>query len=187
VDHAGNVVSVGEEGTSDARASQVQVAKYTPDGELLWRRAFGGGIMNCLGRFAIDAADDIILVGSDADPEVSGRYPLIAKLSASGELLWTQLARMDRDAKQAFGVAVDASGNAVMVMDTGDVAKYSPSGERLWAEPAETKTRGTDIVVDAAGASFVLRGHEAESFLSKISANARCCGNEAWVNAGCST
>jgi hypothetical protein len=68
-------------------------------------------------------------------------------------------------------VGVDAGGHAVMVLDTGAVVKYSASGERLWTRPAGNKTRGADVVVDEAGASFVLRNAETVSFLTKLSAD----------------
>jgi hypothetical protein len=169
VDHAGNVVSVGEEGAPDARVSQVQVAKYAPDGKLLWRRAFGGRNHEVPRALAINATDDIFIVGSDAAPDGLGRYPFIMKVSADGELLWMQLASNIRDAQQAFGVAVAASGSAVMVLETGAVVKYSAGGERVWVAAAGNKTWGADVVVDGAGASFVLRAAEGVSFLTKLS------------------
>lgn len=167
VDHAGDVVSVGQAGPSDSRMSQVQVAKYTPDGALLWRREFGGRNFEVPHAFAIDANDDIFVVGIDGDA-LGRSYPFIWKMSAHGETLWMQL--VAGDAQEAFGVAVDASGNAVAVLDNGAVVKYSARGEPLWAHMTADKTRALDVVVDAAGDCFVLQRDAEGGFLTKLTA-----------------
>lgn len=110
---------------------------------------------------AVDPLDDsVVVVGQTASNSwISGGYDVkrggydgfVVKLSSSGEHLWSSYVG-GSDSEQAFGVAVDSTGNIVVVGQTysdrwvsdgvdttlnGDadcfVVKLSPAGEHLWS------------------------------------------------------
>ena len=154
----GDLLLAGDETTDTAGhpGSDVFLAKYTQSGQLEWVGRFGTEMPDLTADIAIDADDNVFVAGSSADDEFEASGPFVAKLSTNGELLWFRQSSTGKKIRSA-GVAVDASGNAVTVTQSGHVFKYSPSGELVWTDPPQDDSEGGDVVVDAAGNIFVLR------------------------------
>lgn len=181
VDANGNVYVAGTtSGTlptaSSAGSDDAFVAKYDPSGARQWVTQFGtSGFEDAFGVAV--GADGSLYVAGDTDASLDGVNPdvgntdaFVVKLNPSGARLWTrQLGVVGNDA--AYGVAVDANGNADIAGSTEGalpnntssglrdafVAQYDASGTRTWVK--QFGSANTDeikgVAVDASGNVFV--------------------------------
>jgi hypothetical protein len=158
-------------GVLASAGQDVFVAQFSPSGEHLWSRGFGGALDDSGNAVAIDANDNIILTGAFAGTIDFGGGALnsadenyddifLTKLSGDGSHLWSK----------NFGGTIIDSGNAVAVDRSGNVAlagsfsdsinlggdtlnsaggvdvflaKYSPDGSPLWSKAFGAET-GSD-------------------------------------------
>ena len=161
----------------------VYVAKYSPNGEVLWARGGGGASFDRGASVVVDAAGNAYVTGHFGSVATfgpftltsSGRYDMfVAKYSSSGEVLWARRAGGLKD-EWASDIAVDGAGSVfatgtfyetadfdgVALTSAGDrdvyVAKYSPDGEVLWARRAGGTGAevGNGIALDAGGNAYV--------------------------------
>jgi hypothetical protein len=178
VDFGGGPRSVTGGGGDD-----LVVAKYTSTGGHLWSRAFGGTDTDRGNAVAVDASGNVIVTGYSRSTTASfggsalagagGNDIIVAKYAgADGAHLWSRrLGSIGSDIGR--GVAVDASGNVVVVgsfappVDFGGgllsnafgivmdmfVAKYSPTGGYLWAKNFynTSEAMAKAVAVDAGG------------------------------------
>lgn len=161
------------------------------------------------GGVATDADGNLyhaIAVGGtlDGQPYAGDLDVALVKYSPSGQKLWTRELGTSAT-ERAYGVAIDASGNAVVtgytkgnlddkhpgnVADDAFLARYNPSGQRVWLVQfgaADVADRGYGVAVDSDGASYVtgytkgsLQGASAgdkDVFLAKYDA----AGAQVWV------
>jgi hypothetical protein len=193
VDGDGNVIVAGQFQGSisfgadpfDANSGyDVFVAKFDPDGNHLWSQRFGGGDNQYAVALAVDGENRIVLGGHfsgtiDLDrPHDSVSYSdlYVAKLSPSGEVLWSkrfgddggQLLR-DLDVDSAGDIAITGTFNGTINFDgttydrvgTGYedvfVAKLGADGAVLWsaAYGNDHDQEGTAVALDSAGAVVV--------------------------------
>jgi hypothetical protein len=168
VDGAGNVVVVGTfEGTinlgggslTSAGERDLFVAKFSPTGQHIWSKRFGGARVDWVRRVAADGAGDVFLTGQflgtinfggSAMTSAGNEDIFLAKLSGvSGGHVWSK--RLGSTAPDAgYGVAVDGGGNVAITgffagsVDFGGgtivaqvydifVAKYSSAGTYISA------------------------------------------------------
>jgi hypothetical protein len=171
-----NLVSSGIE--------DIFLAKYDPAGRLLWARKAGGTSYDEGRAVAVDAVGNAYIVGLFQGTASFGSTNLnsagesdifIAKYDAAGNLLWTRRAG-GNDFDEAYGVALDAAGNAYLTgYFTGPatfgsttlpslngsnnvfVAKCDSSGNFLWARSAggDADDQGNALAVDAATNIYV--------------------------------
>jgi hypothetical protein len=163
--------------------ADVFVAKYAPDGDLLWARQAGGSRWDHGAAIAVDASGHVYVTGTFTASATFGAFSLestglgdvfIARYSPAGELLWVRQAG-GPDPDVGMGIAVDAEGNVYVTGEFGStaqfgpftlvsaggsdvfVAKYSPEGEVLWARRAGgwASAMGRDVAVDAAGHVYI--------------------------------
>ncbi|TMB58175.1 MAG: PKD domain-containing protein, partial [Deltaproteobacteria bacterium] len=166
VDGSGNVLVTGKfSGTVDfgtgaltsAGPSSIFVAKYSAAGAPVWSRAFGGGLNDVGNGVAVDSGGNVVIIGTASGTVSFGGGPItangytvvVAKFSPAGAHLWSR-GFGDSFSNSGNGVAVDASGNAVMTgrvestVDFGGgalisaavdifLAKLSPTGGHLWS------------------------------------------------------
>ena len=120
---------VNETTLTSAGESDVFVAKYAPDGSLVWAKQAGGPSFDLSFGIATDAAGNSVVAGGFRGMATFG----------SGEANETTL--------------TSASGGD----DDAFVAKYAPDGSLLWAKQAggTGSARGQGIATDAAGNSVV--------------------------------
>jgi hypothetical protein len=161
----------------------VFVAKYAPDGNLLWAKSAGGTHLTRGNSIATDHSGNSYVTGSalgtvrfgvgevNETPLSAGSF--VAKYARNGALLW---ARSAGGGTTANGIALDHRGNSYVtgsfsgtaIFGVGEanetilsvasgsgafVAKYAPDGILLWAKSAERSGHG--IATDVHGNSYV--------------------------------
>jgi hypothetical protein len=181
-DAAGNAYVTGHFQSTDAVVNGAQlpnagdydvfVARYDPDGKLLWIRTAGGAGYDYGHGIAVDSAGDVVVSGAVVGPAqfgetaaaVEGRAVFCAKYSPDGNLKWVKTTG-GKASGSGHGVAVDGSNNIYVggslsgtgtfgsqtVTGTGAfAAKLSPEGEVQWV--AQTEGGGAhEITADAQG------------------------------------
>jgi len=125
VDSEGSVYLAGStggalDGIVSAGTTDVFISKFTPDGDKLWTKLFGtpesdGSIsLRGEGSAAIDAEDNIILVGTTAGALVGASLgnddAFIAQLDTDGDIQWIhQLGTPEHD--RGFDVSINSAGD----------------------------------------------------------------------------
>jgi hypothetical protein len=168
VDHAGNVVVAGYfNGTinfgtgpiSSTFANDVTdafLAKYTPQGTLIWLKHFGGVGNDAAKALAIDSQNNIFVVGNfqntvdfggGAITAVSSIEMFVVKYASSGSYVWANhYSGLTSDV--GASVAVDGSDNVVVLADCGYNANFggvpmSPAGGAADIDAALGKLSGS--------------------------------------------
>lgn len=200
VDHDNNFIitgtfrfedlALGDTTLSNNGGFDVFIAKYDPDGSLLWASRAGGlGDDNGQG-ITVDADNNIITTGRfafdalfDNDSTLTSagdRDIYLAKYNPEGTLLWVRQAGGD-DFDEGLGVAVNAAGDIYMTGNfhheaafqdttiggsagkTIFVAKYDSDGMVQWAHHAGgLSDSGYDIVCNNSGDVLVSGSFEGE-------------------------
>ncbi len=184
VTSTGNVVVAGEFADTidlgggvltSAGQSDIFLAMYSPTGEHLWSRRFGGAQRDYVAGVGVDSAGDVIFAGGfQGTVDFGGSSPLVsaggfdtvvAKYAANaGAHVWSRrLGGASGDGAQ--GLAVDALGNAIVVgwfegtanfggssftsagLDDVFVAKYAAVDGNHWWSQRYGGTEG-DVVQD---------------------------------------
>lgn len=143
------------------------VAKYAPDGSLVWARRMGGDVVTSSAVYddwaravAVDGNGNVYVAGQFngtgdfggvALTAAGGRDAFVARLDPNGQVLWAKRWGASNTDEAGFGVGVDAAGNVYALGDRrddqnstnyanngDDVLKFSPAGDPLW-------TRSVDI------------------------------------------
>lgn len=182
-DAQGNLVILGRTGGSISGAGHasfdVFVAKYAPDGTLLWVTQHGRERREVPGTLAIDAMGNIVF-GYNADLNLLGTVNagFAAKLSGSGGLIWTRELGTFLDGN----VAADAAGNVFFAgRDRAGLilGKLTPDNELIWSKPQ----LGGVLTVDADGSVIASRITDSNVSLAKISAAGELLWNDATYGA----
>ena len=158
--------SFGSTNLNSSGESDAFLAKYTPDGGLLWVRKAGGNGSDEAYGLAVDGAGHAYLTGSVTGPGVFGSLSapavgasnnvFVARCSAEGIFQWVRRAGGDAD-DQGTAIALDAATNiwiagrfagsftigTTTFNGAGTsrafdafVAKYDQAGDFLWARQA---------------------------------------------------
>jgi len=149
------------------------VRKYDPDGSVVWTRQLGTSSYDIARALAVD--DTAVYIAGYTEgifPGQTGVYgsdAFVVKLDASGSLLWIrQFGTPYSD--QAFGVAVDSSGEYVVGTTCGAfpgqpsigdcdafIRKLDPAGSELWTVQFGSAGPATDSAsaLDASGNVYV--------------------------------
>lgn len=160
IDSGGNVVTCGAYDEVNGTA-KFGVTKLSPTGALLWQTyvSAGGAGYESAKALAIDHAGSIYVGGRIVDP-MSGSNAALAKLDASGNVIWTRLQHgTDPGAGYLFsylkGVTFAPDGNIRAigeVVDAGTaqdiiVLEYTPDGQLAWRSIWDNAPSGYDIPV----------------------------------------
>ncbi|WP_375773295.1 hypothetical protein NR798_21245 [Archangium gephyra] len=171
------------------------VAKFAPNGSLLWARDFGGRLGS--GAVATDAAGNVILLAM-----YEGGGIFVAKLEAgTGAPLWSRSIRGESGLHFAIALDVDAAGDVLLAanfygtlgIDEHVIVSSSWAGQDVFVTKLEGSTGralwlrsmgriGGEgggppyLKVVGAGSVLVLKEHAGETKLSKLSAD----GSELW-------
>ena len=172
-------VSGGFDTTYDGgRYGDAFVVKLAPDGGQLWSTYLGTSGTDSGRAVAVDSAGSVLIAGY-TDWGTGGLVDaFVVKLGAAGDHLWTSyLGGSGRD--DAYGLAVDRDGNALVTGSTasvgwvsggfdttydgdGDVyvAKLSPDGQCIWSSylGGSGDDYGRGVAVDRFG-NVVVTGH----------------------------
>lgn len=142
-DASGNIYVAGYfYGTIDLGGGALQsagnadsfVLKLTPDGDHVWSRRFGGVGSDGSGELAV-RGDAVVVVGTYSQGTVfgaSGPAPLaqpytdifILKLTTDGEFVWSRTVEGPAPSDVPGSVALDSSGNVVVVGQFGDTVDF---------------------------------------------------------------
>jgi hypothetical protein len=148
------------------------VAKYSPEGTLLWTQQLGTSTSDVSNGVATDSQGNVFISGY-TDGELAGDYKgsgdaWVAKYSPQGTLLWTkQLGTSDTDG--SLDVATGSQGNVFISGSTNGalagsnkggfdawVAKYSTEGTLLWTKQLGSSTSDSSfgVATDSGGNVF---------------------------------
>lgn len=191
-DSAGNVLVGGaflENATFDdttlrsAGKLDIFIAKYDPDGNLMWAQSAGGAGRDIAYSVATDKADNVLVAGTFSRTAnfngvqletAGGKDAFVAKFTPDGILAWA-ISIGGRGSDLARGIASDASGNVLLTgsfqgtltvgkatfTGAGDsdifVAVFDPEGTLLSAHAAGGTDRdsGFGIATDSRGSAYV--------------------------------
>jgi uncharacterized delta-60 repeat protein len=140
-------------------------AKYDSLGNELWSNIYGSVLYNDYGRgIAVDTAGNAYVTGVMFN-SVSFSYDyLTVKYDSLGNELWSKTYDSGED-DSAFGIAVDAAGNAYVTGYTNSVSfnhdyltvKYDSSGNELWSKTYDSggDDNANGITVDSSGDIYV--------------------------------
>jgi hypothetical protein len=160
---ANETVFNGSNGLGDY---DMYVAKYTPDGVLLWAKAVGGTSFNHVGDIATDDSSNILVTGTFSDTATfgasevnetilasAGKYDIyVVKYTPSGTLMWVKKAG-GPSYDYCRGIAVDGSGN---ILVTGYFEETMTFGAGEVNETILTSPGHTDIFVAKYAPSGIL-------------------------------
>jgi hypothetical protein len=171
LDDAGNVYVVGQTfGSLPGQASgggwDAFVRKYSPAGEELWTRQFGGGGAESAAAVRVDHAGNAYVVGGTraalpGQTNIGDWDAFLVKFDPAGRTVWSrQFGTVNED--YAMAVAVDAAGDPIVAGETagllagaasaggldGFVRQYDPAGNVVWTR--QFGSRGDDYAVSVA-------------------------------------
>lgn len=180
---------------TSAGQSDVFVAKYDPNGLLLWARRAGGAGFDGGAGIAVDASGSAYIIGSFEGVATFGATSLInssavsytdlfvAKYDPAGNLVWVRGTGTDFAADTGTAIAVDSVGNVLItgrsVQDTFGaaalnnigrifVAKYDPAGNPIWARKAGSFSGGNFDTGTGIGADAAGNVYVTGTFLSPV-------------------
>jgi len=127
-----------------------------------WSKTIAGGLSRHFdGRsVAMDSGGDIYVAGFTTSP--AGTAWSVMKMSGSGAPIWATsydgYPNSSNNTAAAYGVALDGSGNAIVVgmektavsLEDWLVRKYSPSGSLVWSESYNSEANNSDIAYGVA-------------------------------------
>jgi cysteine-rich repeat protein len=159
IDSAENVLVAGTSGVVPTLLDG-WLRKYDSNGDEVWTELYNSGVSTTVDTFravAIGPDDAVGCVGGVGS--VNSEDLWVGWYSADGDLEWSDTYSAMSGATRGVGVAIDGSGNLVVVATTptvdagenlGWVRKYSPEGVILWTEQV--------AVDDGDSSSTVIRG-----------------------------
>jgi hypothetical protein len=178
-----STLSFGTTTLTNTGLYDIFLAKFDPNGNVIWAKSAGGTDYDGASSVAVDGTGNIYLAGwfesstliFDTTTLINVGYEdiFLAKYDAGGNVLWAKSAG-GNDGDEANSIAVDTSGNIYMAgnfsSDTirfgstaltntgGDaifLAKYNSNGTILWAKTAEGSADATSLAVDNSGNSYL--------------------------------
>jgi hypothetical protein len=159
------------------------LAKFSPEGNIIWSKSFGGKLDDLGHQIITDANDNVYLTGTitssfsiDTFLVESFGAPdfVIMKFNSDGKLLWVESVGGDKS-DEAFDLTLDKEGNLFItgkfssprlnfdgiIIENQDenypnifVAKYGNTGNILWAKSFNSGISGT-ITTDLFGNCFI--------------------------------
>lgn len=119
------------------------VAKYSPSGDLIWAKSFGGPGVDLAGGIAVDAMGNVFLAGCfhgkvDFDPGAgqtnlrsAGEFDIfVIKLDNEGDLIWA--GRMGgTGGDRAYGIALDEDANVYICGYFQLLSDFNPSAAKF--------------------------------------------------------
>jgi outer membrane protein assembly factor BamB len=156
LDDEENAHAVGIAWTSNTYVD-ILVAKYSPQGDLLWQRTYDQrrSAYDYVHSIAVDRTGSLYLTGSTGGTnDVQEGFTTI-KYAADGTRVWDERLEDGR----GHAVIVDPQGSALVAGEGGEgtrLIKYEPDGQRLWLLDRDAGAYGVALAADATGSVFLL-------------------------------
>jgi hypothetical protein len=158
-DHSGNVYVVFESWGSN---QPVELVKFAPDGQMLWRR----GAAATTAAVALAASDEVVF-SADFGPAT-----LVVRLDSQGVVRWTRALAGVKPA----ALLIDSLDRAVIAGTAGgdwSVRALASDGADAWTTVVDDPSHLVDtahcMTIDAAGDVFVAGGVGSEAAVAKLS------------------
>ncbi len=162
-DSSGNLYAAGSTSSFGATITDSFVLKFSPDGNLLWQKMWGGSSMDYSNAVATDSAGNVYVAGYTESMGAGQSDAFWLKYSPAGDLLM-QKTWGGSGLDGAFSIKVDGAGNVYLGGDTRSygsgtsafVVKFNSAGDIQW-QNAWGGTAMTDgnfclgLAVDATG------------------------------------
>lgn len=193
--------------TSGPGDVDIFLAKYTPQGNLLWAKQYGGGFAENANDMDIDGQNNLYITGLFAGNSVIGNVPLtttdgatfITKIDANGNVQWAKQG-YSQNISGAFGIAVDSTGNNFTTGYFSDtlwiggntliskgvyntfILKQDTWGNPIWVKQAggSNINIGNEITLDSKGNAYLTGSYSGNSSFDNISLTAAG-SNDCWV------
>ncbi|MGB1013228.1 MAG: hypothetical protein ACPG4T_03760, partial [Nannocystaceae bacterium] len=125
-----NIVVVGREAQGDASKTDAWLARYDPDGNMIWQTLYAGaaGETDLANGVAIDPNGHIVVVGTENTE--AGTDIWLAKYDADGNLLWSEL-HDGENSLDDLGAAVATDNNSDIVA-VGEQTLINNFNSDLW-------------------------------------------------------
>ena len=181
-----STITFGSTTLTNAGNNDMFIVKYDPLGAVLWAKSAGGPDLDRGFDVVVDGSGNVYVTGSFWSNSLSfGSITIsntgfidvfVVKYDSSGNVLWANNAGGTQQ-DWAYGVGVDGSGNCYVtgysssgtmffgstaLANVGNgsdifIAKYSPSGNLIWAKNAggNNSTESWDIAVDVKGNCYI--------------------------------
>ncbi len=162
LDRSGNTIVAGEQ-RQTGRQPDAYVAKFTPEGDLVWERRYNGprGAYSDVAQdLAADAAGNVYVCGNTYGGKTRDSDVLLLKYSKDGRLTWSRTYHRPRSrtatnkCDTAFNVTLDRRGDVILGgwshISKPDwdflVVKYTSAGRLRWAKSyTGPKANGRDL------------------------------------------
>lgn len=127
-DSSGNVYILVRQG-SDSTYGDYGLLKYSPSGNLLWSIKYNspGNLDETPVAFDVSKAGDVYITGTSGINFVY--HALTVKFNSSGVLQWD---RLYSGLYEGNDIAIDKSGNILIVGNSSKLIKYNLFGDTLW-------------------------------------------------------
>jgi hypothetical protein len=162
MDSKGNLYAAG------TRTENYMTAKFSPDGEELWRRTYNGpGIpgnnVDIITDMAIDSKGNVVVTGRSHGGSGAHYDFATIKYSSNGDTLWIRRYNgpaQNQPLDAAYSMTIDDSDNIYVTGWSNGITglpqcltlKYNPSGELVWEkrfpEDNQISNTGYDIIID---------------------------------------
>jgi len=162
VDHADNILVSGTlmSGYSNPVAAASTITKYSPAGDILWRRVYessfdGSSTRRCL----VDDADNVYVLGRGSGPP--GFVTKVKKFAPDGTALWSYFDATGIGAPILFKLTPDEQLLIVGRAPIGSIngyAKITLDGELVWSLPGVQSLTVGDCAGDDFGNTYVVHG-----------------------------
>ncbi len=140
VDASGNIYVTGRTYSFGVGLADVLLSKFDSSGSLLWQRTWGGRDTDVGLGVALDASGNIYVTGYTTSFGAGGFDVLLLKFDSTGALLF-QRTWGGSSTDYGNGVAVDASGNALVAGQVAEAPPYTlgSSGNNTLGTPTFTQ------------------------------------------------
>jgi hypothetical protein len=168
VDGEGNSYVAGWAWLTEKGRRDFLVLKYNPDGNLLWRKGWGGRGDDLAYGVAVDGAGNVYVTGFSSNSRGRGSDVTLARLDRDGALVWERVFRaspgfLEGEPRMVLRESAGAVYVALQARSAGDVdftvLKVRLNGKPAWVyrQRGQRDDRVHDMAIDAQG-DLILTG-----------------------------
>lgn len=161
------LVSVSSSFGVDAEDDQIWALKVSPDGNLLWQKAYGGEYEETMWWFDIAVNGDILLAGSTVSysPDLSGDVWVLRLAQDDGAIVWQKMYGIPEVWAEALALTATADNGALIagyLEEANDwdwfLLRLDARGQVLWQERFESGRDWPNAVRQFPDGGFAVAG-----------------------------